>query len=216
MDAYKAKHKKNEKEFIIGWFGICGGLLIFFAGLMSRHVVRSSGHQKNAFRNHDFLEVWDIFAAPSSDLPSFVMGIGRIIYFVSTVAALFTYEGTQMWTWCMMGIGTLLIIGSGIGAMMRENIALLSLSFTGAGAILSLVGLHLVEIVPRSLAGKVLIALAIITGSAAFPIGILAEMGGYSFFLCVIIEALAAIIGILGVVAYLRERVVAQSQQRLD
>jgi hypothetical protein len=216
MDLRKSKHAKREKEFIIGWFGVFGGLLIFFAGLVSRHILRLAKHRKNTFSGGSFFETWDVFAAASADLPSFVMAIGRVIYFVSAVASLFTYEGTQMWSWSFMATGMLLLVGSGMGSMLQENTAFLSLALIGAGAFLSILGLILVDVVPKSAIAKLLLALAVLTGSASFPVGVLAEMKGYSFFICALVESLAAVFGFLGVVIYFRQRIRAASQRYDD
>lgn len=211
IDLHKMKHLKREKEFIVGWFGICVGLLLFFAGLLGRHINRYRAYEGISMEGQTFEFTWNIFGAPSSDITSFVMAIGRIVFFVSSVAALFTYQGKQMLKWFVLGSGGLLLLGSGLSGMLQSHTVHFSLAVTGGGSLLVIGAMYSLNVENNARVLKAAVSVAVLIGDLAFPLGILAAMNGYSFGVCLIVESFACLCGLAGLMAYVHYRLTTPS-----
>jgi hypothetical protein len=192
------KSRKRPSYFLVGWLGIFGGIVIFFFGTVSRHLDRGRQIDVLLTTGKDFLELWDLYGSSRSDMCAFILATGRVVYFVSVVAAIFTYDGPQLWTWVLLSTGGLALLGSGIGAVMKENIAVLSLIMIGLGMVMTVAGIILLKFESNLLIVKALFILAVVMGTVSFPCGLASVMHGSSFEICIIVECLAAVVAVGG------------------
>jgi len=206
IDPQNVAHLKRAKEFVVGWFGIFGGIGLFFFGLIGRHVTRYRAYEAISFEGKTFEYAWNMFAAGGADIPAFVMGVGRVIYFVSCVAALFTYEGTQIWNWLLISVGALMLVASGLGSMLKSSADAFAIAVTGGGVLLSLVGLYLVDVGKGVRLPKASVAAAIVIGGCSFPLGVYAAIRGYTFGVCLIAESFAFVCGLAGLLSFVHHR----------
>ena len=184
--------------FVVGWLGVLGGIVVFFAGLVSRHIDRLRRFGNLDISNDSFDKVWSTFAVTGSDTSAFISAIGRIVYFVSAVAALFTYRGPQFWTWGIVATGGLLLIGSAMGSLLKEKGVYVSLGLSIAGGVVTSTGIVLAKIYPRNILSKIFMISAIAIGCSAFPAGIYTVTQGGSFRVCIIVECIACIVALIG------------------
>ena len=192
------KSRKRPSYFLVGWLGIFGGIVIFFFGTVSRHLDRGREIDVVLTTGKDFLALWDLYGGPRSDMSSFILATGRVVYFVSVVAALFTYDGTQLWTWVLLSTGGLSLIGSGIGAVLKENIGVVCLMMIGVGTLMTVAGIILIKFESNLLVVKALFILSVLMGAGSFPCGLAAVLHGSSFEICIIVECLAAVVAVGG------------------
>jgi hypothetical protein len=211
LNNQEARYQKEQKEFVIGWFGILGGFSLFFFGLLGRHIVRYRDYASLPMEGKSFTDIWSLYGASISDITSFVMAIGRIVYFVSSVAALFTYQGKQIWKWTLICVGGLMLIGSGLGSMLKHHSAVVSIAVSGLGSIGVIAGVAVVDVGNGYKLAKATVMLAVLLGAASFPSGILFVSHGLTFSVCMITEGASFIVGFVSLILFLQRRLTPQA-----
>ncbi len=192
------KSPPRGSYFAVGWLGVLGGITLFFSGLLSRHIDRLRRFADFDMSKESFEKVWTTFGDTGSDTSAFIAAIGRIVYFVSAVASLFTYRGPQFWTWVIVATGGLLLIGASMGALLKDKGVYVSLGLSIAGGVLTSTGIVLAKIYPRNILSKVFLIAAIAIGCTSFPVGIYSVTEGGSFRVCVIVECISCIVAMIG------------------
>lgn len=192
------KSLSRESYFAVGWLGLLGGITLFFSGLLSRHIDRLRRFANLDMSKESFEKVWTAYDDAGSDTSAFISAIGRIVYFVSAVAALFTYRGPQFWTWAIVATGGLMLLGASLGALLKDKGVYVSLALSIAGGVLTSTGIVLAKVYPRIILSKILLIAAIAIGCSSFPVGIYSVTEGGSFRVCVIVECISCIVAMIG------------------